>query len=133
MQPTKRKLDPEQALLRWMIETQKPFTELEHPAFKELLDSLDTSSPIKTADTLRNRVQREFLNRRDRLKQDLAYTCHSISLSLDLWTSENQVSFLGVIGHWLTHDFEKREELLDFIEIEGRHSGENLAESVKVV
>jgi hAT family C-terminal dimerisation region len=131
MQPTKRKLDPEQALLRWMIETQKPFTELEHPAFKELLDSLDTSSPIKTADTLRNRVQREFLNRRGRLKQDLASTCHSISLSLDLWTSENQVSFLGVIGHWLTHDFEKREELLDFIEIEGRHSGENLAESVK--
>jgi hypothetical protein len=89
MQPTKRKLDPEQALFCWMIKTQKPFTELEHPAFKELLDSLDTSSPIKTTDTLRNRVQREFLNWRDQLKQDLAYTCHSISLSLDLWTLEN--------------------------------------------
>ena len=133
MRPAKRKLDPEQALLRWMIETQKPFTELEHPAFRDLLDSLGTSLPIKSADTLRNRVQDEFLNWRGRLRQDLADNCHSISLSLDLWTSENQVSFLGIVGHWLTEDFEKREELLDFVEIEGRHSGENMAERVKSI
>ena len=121
MQPTKRKLDPKQALLRWVVETQKPFTEFEHPAFKDFLDSLNTSVPIKTADTFRNCIQGEFSNWRGQLMQELTDSCQSISLSLDLWTSKNQVSFLGV-GHWLTQGFEKKEELLDLVEIEGSHS-----------
>jgi hypothetical protein len=35
-----------------------------------------------------------------------------------------------VIGHWITPDFEKRELILDFVEIQGAHSGENLADSL---
>ena len=85
-----------------MVEIQKPFTELEHPAFKDFLDSLNTSAPIKTTDTFRNCIQGEFLNWRGRLKQDLTDSWQSILLSFNLWTSKNQVSFLGVVGHWLT-------------------------------
>ena len=112
MRPAKHKLDPEQALLRWMIETQKRFTELEQRAFKDLLNSLDTSAPIKTAHTFRNGVQRKLLNWTGRLRQDLAYSCHSILVSLDLWTSENQVPFLGIVGHWLTEDFKSEKNFL---------------------
>jgi hypothetical protein len=84
--------------------------------------------PIKTADTLHNRIKDKFCRGRSHLKQELATTCHSIALSLDVWTSENQLAILGVIGHWITPDFEKREELLEFAEIRGPHSGENMAE-----
>lgn len=47
------------------------------------------------------------------------------------WTSENHVSFLVVLAHWLILEFEKREELLDFVEIQGWHSGYNLADHVQ--
>lgn len=133
IEPAKFGLDPMQALLRWVIETQQPFTVVEHPTWKELLKSLNASCPIKTADTLRNRVQSEYSSWRGRLKQDLADTCQSISLSLDIWTSENQISFLAIVGHWLTPDFKLREDLLEFIEIDGLHSGENLSTIVKSV
>jgi hypothetical protein len=133
IEPAKSRLDPMQALLRWVIKTQQPFTVVEHPTWTELLKSLNASSPIKTADTLRNRVQSEYSTWRDRLKQDLADTCQSISLSLDIWTSENQISFLAVVGHWLTPDFKLREDLLEFIEIDGLYSGENLSTIVKSV
>jgi len=43
------------------------------------------------------------------------------------------VSFLAVVGHWLTPDFELQEELLEFIEIDGVHSGENLSAIVRSV
>lgn len=60
IEPAKSGLDPMQAFLRWVIETQQPFTVVEHPTWTELLKSLNASSPIKTADTLRNRVQSEY-------------------------------------------------------------------------
>lgn len=37
---------------------------------------------------------------------------------------------MGIIGHWISPEFEKRDELLEFAEINGPHSGENLAEVV---
>ncbi|KAJ5193615.1 hypothetical protein N7491_000946 [Penicillium cf. griseofulvum] len=43
---------------------------------------------------------------------------------------ENQIAIMDIIGHWITPDFEKRDELLEFTEINGPHSGENLAEVV---
>ncbi|EED13507.1 hypothetical protein TSTA_097630 [Talaromyces stipitatus ATCC 10500] len=60
IEPAKSGLDPMQALLRWVIETQQPFTVVEHPTWKELLKSLNANCPIKTADTLQNRVQSEY-------------------------------------------------------------------------
>ncbi|KAJ6003904.1 hypothetical protein N7540_013186 [Penicillium herquei] len=37
---------------------------------------------------------------------------------------------MGIIGHWVSPEFEKRDELLEFTKINGPHSGENLAEVV---
>jgi hypothetical protein len=67
------------------------------------------------------------------LKQELAAGCRTIALSLDVWTSEHQLSILGVIGYWITPEFEKREKLLEFTKIRGPHSGENLAETLLVM
>ena len=71
-----------------------------------------------------------------------------IALSLDAWTSSNQYAFLVIISHYmtnkgqlgmstvhmldcLTHLFNALEELLiDFQELIGEHSGENMAKTV---
>ena len=37
---------------------------------------------------------------------------------------------IGIIGHWLTPTFEYRERIIDFRQLSGEHSGENLAEAV---
>ncbi|KAJ5413612.1 hypothetical protein N7509_000239 [Penicillium cosmopolitanum] len=89
-----------------------------------------TSLPIKTADTLFNRIKEEFHSGRAYVKNELARSSRTLALSLDVWTSENQIAIMGIIGHWISPDFEKREELLEFTEINGPHSGENLAEVV---
>jgi hypothetical protein len=56
------------------------------------------------------------------VKQGLNTTCRTVALSLGVSTSENQLAILSVVGHWLTADFEKKEKLLEFMEIEGVHS-----------
>jgi hypothetical protein len=64
------------------------------------------------------------------VKDELKRSSRTLALSLDVWTSENQIPIMGIIGHWISPEFEKRDELLEFTEINGPHSGENLAEVV---
>jgi hypothetical protein len=54
-----------------------------------------------------------------------------LALSLDIWTSKNHLLILGIIGHWLTESFDYQEKVLEFKELSGPHSGENLAAAVE--
>jgi hypothetical protein len=75
-----------------------------------------------------------------------------IALSLDAWTSSNQHAFLAIVAHYVTNDgqlgiiwflfvlrptdsdtpasFSVEELLIDFRELVGEHSGENMAQAV---
>ncbi|KAF9012336.1 hypothetical protein BDQ17DRAFT_1232093, partial [Cyathus striatus] len=44
--------------------------------------------------------------------------------------SSNQIAFLAIIAHYVTNDGVLVELLIDFQELIGPHSGENLAEAV---
>lgn len=36
------------------------------------------------------------------------------------------IPFLGITAHWITNEWELKNILLDFIKLEGPHSGDNL-------
>lgn len=56
-------------------------------------------------------------------------TCPILRLD-GVWTSPNRTPIFAIIGHWYTPDFEEREEVLEFVETHGSHTGEILAEAV---
>lgn len=130
LESPRKKVGVGEMVLRWVIRTRQPFTVVEHPAFRALIEATGASLPIKSADTLFNRIKEEFHSSRAYVKEELARSSRPLALSLDVWTSENQIAIMGILGHWITPDFEKRDELLEFTEINGPHSGENLAEVV---
>ncbi|OJZ88799.1 hypothetical protein ASPFODRAFT_103956, partial [Aspergillus luchuensis CBS 106.47] len=117
-------------LVRWVIQTRQPSTVVEHPAFRALIEATGATLPIKTADTLFNRIKEDFQSSRASVKEELARSSRTLALSLDVWTSENQIPIMGIIGHWISPEFDKRDELLEFTEINGPHSAENLADVV---
>jgi len=49
-----------------------------------------------------------------------------ISFTLDVWTSPNTLAFLGVTAHWIDDSWKLKDTLLDFCQIHGAHSGENI-------
>lgn len=70
-----------------------------------------------------------------------------VAITLDAWTSSNQYAFMAIVLHYVTEGWEvgmlshihsfalsqvvdTEEVLIDFREIIGQHSGENLADSV---
>ncbi|KAJ6595443.1 hypothetical protein B0H10DRAFT_1724873, partial [Mycena sp. CBHHK59/15] len=44
--------------------------------------------------------------------------------------SSNGYTFLAIVAHYVTNDGKLEELLIDFIELIGEHSGENMAEEV---
>jgi hypothetical protein len=122
----------ERNLLRWIVTDDIAFTAIESPAFQRIFKDLpDVLLPFSSSRTLVRRIDSDFDYGRVQLIDELARTCSTIALSLDVWTSKNHKAILGVIGHWLTPDFGYRERVLKFSEISGSHSGENMAEQLQ--
>lgn len=121
----------EKNLIQWVIQDKQAFTVIESSAFQQIFEDIPgISLPFLSRSTLRRRLIERFDLQRSQLKEDLAKTCKTIAFSLDIWTSQNHLPILGIIGHWLTEDFEYREETLEFCELYGTHSGENIAAAI---
>jgi hypothetical protein len=122
----------ERNVIRWVVTDMNAFTTVESPEFQQIFrDIPGIEPPFTSRHTLRDRIVQEFYTQRAELKSELALTCRTIALSLDVWTSQNHLPILGIIGHWLTEGFEYQERLLEFTELQGTHSGENLASAVE--
>jgi hypothetical protein len=118
---------------RWFVKTRQPFSAVGTHEFQEMFLAHGNRCAYKSRQTLRNHIFDDFMRRREVLIQELDHNCVSISFTLDLWTAPNRTPIFAIIGHWFTADFEEREEVLEFVEVKGHHSGEELALRVEKV
>ncbi|XP_078447664.1 putative transcriptional regulator tpeD [Wolffia australiana] len=51
----------------------------------------------------------------------------SVSLTVDAWTSQNNIALLGITAHWIDNNWKICELLLGLRQIKGSYSGSNLA------
>jgi hypothetical protein len=114
----------------WVAETAQPFTIVERPSYVEMMKSFQDWMITGSAYKVKTTINDIYCTSRKKLKETLISTCKTISLSLDIWTSTDQKPFMAIIGHWLTEEFIYEEAVLDFVEIQGRHTGANMAEYV---
>lgn len=121
----------EQNILRWVVTDDVAFTAIESPAFQQIFKDLPGAPLPFSSRTVVRRIDSDFDRCRIQLINELAQTCSTIALSLDVWTSKNHKAILGVIGHWVSTDFRYQERVLEFSELAGSHSGENMAETLQ--
>ncbi|CAB4409531.1 unnamed protein product [Rhizophagus irregularis] len=68
--------------------------------------------------------------------EDLPFTIKTLgklSLSLDIWTSTVVKSYMGITVHFIDNSWYLQQITLDFIELEGSHTGKNIAEELITV
>ncbi|KAJ5267673.1 hypothetical protein N7478_010481 [Penicillium angulare] len=127
-----KKLPFEEAILDWIISTCQPFTCVEQPSFRAMLRSVDFEASIPSADTVSRRLDLR-LDALDGELRTLMASASSIALSLDGWTSQNSLPMLAINAHWMSSAFQQHRACIEFVEITGNHSGENLANIVAAV
>lgn len=122
----------DRVIAEFFLDFKLPFQKIERDSFRNMIATFSGQPlPMRTRKTVWKRLLDNALSNQVKLKDELAKTCQSIALSLDVCSSPNRVPFLGIIGHWLTEDFEYMERTLAFRELGATHSGEDLAAEVE--
>jgi hypothetical protein len=117
-------------LIRWIVYCHIVFYQFDNEYFRELLFYLApwlSKLLPKAGRTIRKWVKEAFLARKEVLKKDLCTARSRISISMDAWTSPSYISILGVVAHFIDRSGKRRTAILALRQLEGAHSGENMA------
>ncbi|KAF4617983.1 hypothetical protein D9613_012957 [Agrocybe pediades] len=121
-------------LVEWMVSCDQPFEEVERPAFRALLDYVHMASrkPLRVPGrtTIKKCIMHMGEDSVAKTKEMFASLQSKRSISLDAWTSSNQYAFLAIVAHYVSNAGVLEELLIDFKELIGEHSGENMAATV---
>jgi hypothetical protein len=121
-------------LTRWVACDNVPFHKLESPYFRDLMEyanhAIVDSGSLPTHSTIREWIVRSFSRHKGVVTELLGRSLSRINISFDAWSSRRFTSLLGLTVHFLDDEGKFRTFLLGLPRIEGRHSGENLADRV---
>ncbi|KJZ68851.1 hypothetical protein HIM_11754 [Hirsutella minnesotensis 3608] len=127
----------QQLLIRWVACDNIPFHKLESSYFRDLMayanSAIVESGSLPTHSTVRNWIVRSFDRHKGVVTELLSRSLSRINISFDAWSSRKFVSLLGLTVHFLDDEGKFRTFLLGLPRIEGRHSGENLADRVSEI
>jgi hypothetical protein len=115
-------------LIRWIILAHLALSCVENLEFRALVKLLNEGMYeylYKSGNTIRELILRDFELRKQRVIVSLAQAKSMIHISFDLWTSGNNLAFLGVVVHYLDETFTARSLLIALRQLSGPHSGEN--------
>ncbi|KAE8265445.1 hypothetical protein A4X09_0g6644 [Tilletia walkeri] len=113
----------------WVTEEARPMSIVEDKWFLEFLPQ-SRRNIVPKRRTVSRDVDKSYEAMQGVIRQRLATISGAIHLALDVWTSPNGHSYLGVIGCWQEQGLAQR-HVLDMITFTKRHTAEYLAISVK--
>lgn len=139
--PTKRRrlspsgdtLNPdvlEALFIRLLSTADLPLQLVQHPDFRDFLYYLNSdidSWLITSHTTAKTWLLRQYEMQKARIKGMIQNARTRIHLTLDCWTSPNHLPILGVIAHYISSEKKLEKSVLALRQIDGAHTGENLA------
>ena len=109
------------------------FNTIQSPRFKRMIANLSSKATIPSPKKFKRILEEVYVEKRQELKDRLAGAPGNISLTIDVWTSRMQDSYLGVTAHWLDSKCVPDSSVLDIASFPGSHSGKNIAAELKKV
>lgn len=124
--------------LYWSAVCHIPFSMCSNPQFRDMMEYASPS--LRNNDTLPRSGSTTKLLMLELFKlcqavliQSLIASNCQLHLSFDLWTSPNNYSMLGIVGHFIDNSFKARTVLLGLKRLFGPHSGKNIASLVTTI
>ena len=126
-------------LVKLIVRSDLPFSIVDDDNFQDFVNYLKRVNGKSRGDlmsrrTIMRRVDEMFVQKSQEVKDMLNSFNSKYSITCDIWTSKNQLSFFGFTIHFINDDWQMKDELLAFKFLEGEHDGKSLSEAfVKVL
>lgn len=112
-----------------MIDDVQPFSLVEQPSFKKLIEGISGGKTVMCGKTLVQRIEREFAAMKENFTVTLKKVTY-VCTTADLWTAHNR-SFFGMTCHWIEEDIlERKSAALACARVKGRHTFDVLAAKI---
>ncbi|KAK8912227.1 putative AC transposase [Metarhizium anisopliae] len=118
---------------RYIVACSLPFSHIEQPAFRDFIryicPAADDILPM-SGSTAKNDLQKGYEEKKEVVKRALQNALSSIHVVPDNWTSPNCLGVIGFTVQFVTEDHGLQSLVVRIKELEGQHSGENMAEAI---
>lgn len=118
---------------RYTVACSLPFAHVEQPAFRDFIRYIrpvaDDLLPM-SGSTVKVDLQNAYDNKKEFIKRALQNALSSIHIVPDNWTSPNCLGVIGFTAQFVTEDHGLQSIVLRIRELDGQHSGENMAEAI---
>uniref|UniRef100_A0ACD5ZYK1 Uncharacterized protein n=1 Tax=Avena sativa TaxID=4498 RepID=A0ACD5ZYK1_AVESA len=98
------KWDPDVArkmLVRMVVLHEFPLSIIQYDGFRKFVSSLNPSFHMITRNTLRNDIKKDFDEYKKSLKELFGAANSRISLTMDLWTSNQTIGYMVITAHFI--------------------------------
>jgi hypothetical protein len=117
-------------LLKWIVKTDQPFSCVENEDFEEMMEYLKKDVIINCRRTIMRRLEELYSQMKGKFKENLSTFKSKYSITCDVWTSKNQLSFFGFTIHFIDEDWKMQQHLLSFKYLESEHDGVSLSKAM---
>jgi hypothetical protein len=116
------------------VATDTSFEAATHPKLREviLLGGPTVKDLLPSRNTIRSWLLSTYTERLSDVKNSILNARSKIVLSLDGWLAPNNLSLLGVVGHWIDNDRVLKTALLGLRPLDG-HAGSDIADVLRKV
>lgn len=119
--------------VRYTVNANVPFSQVEHPDFRILLEYINSAANTalpNSNNTIRSRVMELYQEGKQRVALILQAALSSVHITCDSWTTPNHIGAWGLVSHFTSEEGVLCELLLSLSEQQGSHSGFNQAQTV---
>ncbi|XP_077239785.1 zinc finger BED domain-containing protein RICESLEEPER 2-like [Tasmannia lanceolata] len=114
-----------------LIMLELPFNAVDKVAFRNFMRVVQPRLNIVSRTTVRKEVLNIYGEEKSKLKR-LISTCQRVSLTADMWTSNQTLGYLCLTGHFIDDSWKLHKKILNFCMVPAPHSGEVMADVVEM-
>ncbi|KAG4066329.1 hypothetical protein HA402_000553 [Bradysia odoriphaga] len=116
------------ALVKWIVTCNQPFSEVEQETFLEMIKILNPAAITISSPTVKRDIIKKFEEKVKVMIAHLKKVPGKISFTIDAWTSQNVLPFVAIRAHWINSEWVYETVLLDFLYIDGSHDGQKFSD-----
>ncbi|KAL6838606.1 hypothetical protein ACP4OV_031563 [Aristida adscensionis] len=115
-----------QELVKLIVVHELPFSLVEYPKFRSFVSSLNPWFTHISRTTIKSDCISTYEEGREKLRETLKNITSRVSLTADLWTSNQNLGYLCVTCHYIDLEWRIYKRIIKFALVETPHDGRNM-------